>query len=80
MPAIEHDVGDGVCVLRLSAPPVNAITFELLEQLRASIRRANADPEVQGVVITGDAGHFSAGADVNLFREIRGAWIKCWQT
>ena len=70
---IQYTVSHAVCVLRLASPPVNAITFSVLEALRAGIRRANADPDVRGIVITGDPGHFSAGADVSLFREIRSA-------
>jgi 3-hydroxyacyl-CoA dehydrogenase len=67
---IEYSVSDGTCVLRLASPPVNAITFALLDELVAAIRRANADAEARGIVLTGDPSHFSAGADVNLFREI----------
>ena len=32
---IEYNVSDGVCVLRLSAQPLNALTFELLDELSA---------------------------------------------
>jgi len=67
---IEYDVSDGVCLLRLNSPPLNTITFSLLEELGASIRRANSDGQVDGIVITGDSSHFSAGADINLFKEI----------
>ncbi len=67
---IEYTVSDGVCVLRLNAPPLNAITFLLLEELRAAIGRANLDPEVRAIILTGSPEHFSAGADVGLFRDI----------
>ena len=70
---IEYDVSDGVCMLRLNSPPVNAMTYALLEELRHALHRANADTEVRGVVIAGDSHHFSAGADVKLFREIDSA-------
>jgi 3-hydroxyacyl-CoA dehydrogenase len=67
---IESTVSGGVGVLRLSAPPLNTITFPLLDELRAAVRRANLDPEVRGIVLTGRPDHFSAGADVGLFRDI----------
>jgi len=67
---IEYSVTDGLCVLRLDNPPRNAITFELLDELRAAVERANTDDNVSGIVITGGPAHFSAGADVNLFRAI----------
>ena len=67
---IRYSVTDGICVLRLDLPPVNTLTFELLEKLCASVKQANDDPDVQGIIITGGPGHFSAGADVGMFREI----------
>ncbi|MCX6865041.1 MAG: 3-hydroxyacyl-CoA dehydrogenase NAD-binding domain-containing protein [Verrucomicrobia bacterium] len=73
MPLIDYSVADGVCVLRLNAPPVNWLTLPLLEELRVAVRRANLDAEVRRLVIMGDAGRFSAGADVALFRDIRTA-------
>ncbi len=67
---IQYDVSDGVCVLRLNSPPLNTISFSLLAELRAAIRRAGSDGRVRGIVITGDSRHFSAGADIGIFREI----------
>ena len=70
MSLIDYNLSGTTCVLRLNAPPVNAITFALLDELREALRRVNGDPQVHGIVITGTPHHFSAGADVNLFREI----------
>lgn len=67
---IETTTSDGVCTLRLSAPPLNAFTFEILDMLRALIDQANADDAVRGIVITGDAKHFSAGADIRMLQEV----------
>jgi len=67
---IDYHVSDGVCVLRLDSLPLNAIDLAMLEALRDSIARANGEAGVRGIVITGDAEHFSAGADVGLFRQI----------
>ena len=50
---IEYDVSDGVCVLRLNAPPLNAFTFKLLNELHSLIDQANSDDAVRGIVITG---------------------------
>ena len=57
----------------MNAPPFNWITLPLLDELRVAVRRANLDAEVRRLVIMGDAGRFSAGADVALFRDIRSA-------
>ena len=67
---IDYSVADALCVLRLNAPPVNAVTFELLQALQDAVRRANDDAAVQWIAIVGDEKHFSAGADVNIFRAI----------
>ena len=68
---IEYTASDRLAILCLQAPPVNAISFALLDELLAAIRRAGDDPEVQAIVITGGPEHFSAGADLAIFREIR---------
>ena len=73
MKTITESLSGALCVLRLDAPPVNAITRGMLEELRAAVRRANDDPRVRAVVLAGRPGHFSAGADVALFRGIAGA-------
>ncbi len=67
---IDYSVSGGVCVLRLDSPPLNMIGFPLLDELRDAIRRANEETGVRGIVITGGSDHFSAGADVGLFRDI----------
>ena len=70
---IRTELADGVCVLRLDAPPLNMLTFQLLEALTDALRRAVADTTVRGIVITGGPDHFSAGADVSLFDKIETA-------
>jgi len=70
---IEYSKSDGICIVRLNNPPLNAIGFELLEELTAAVNRANADEDVRGIIVTGGDSHFSAGADVNIFKEIDSA-------
>jgi 3-hydroxyacyl-CoA dehydrogenase len=70
---IEYSKSDGVCILRLDNPPLNAIGFELLDELGAAFDRANADDDVRGIIVTGTTDHFSAGADVNLFDGVSSA-------
>lgn len=73
MGLIDYSVTGGSCVLRLNNPPVNTLTLTVLEDLRAAICRANTDASVRSIVITGNPGHFSAGADVGLFRDLQTA-------
>lgn len=70
---IEYSKSDGICIVRLNNPPLNAIGFDLLDELVAAVSRANAEEDVRGIVVTGGNDHFSAGADVNIFKELASA-------
>jgi enoyl-CoA hydratase/carnithine racemase len=70
---IDSQISDGLCVLRLDSPPINAISLAMLDELRTAVRRANAEPDVHAIVITGGPTHFSAGADLADFQAIRTA-------
>ncbi|MGQ9576222.1 MAG: 3-hydroxyacyl-CoA dehydrogenase NAD-binding domain-containing protein [Thermoguttaceae bacterium] len=69
---IDYQLRDGVVVLRLDAPPPRTITLPLLEEIGRALERAIGEPAAGGIVITGGPEHFSAGADVSLFRQIAG--------
>ena len=58
---------DGVKVITLDNPPVNALSFAYSAKLLQAVEAAEADPAVKTVVFTGANGLFSAGADVNDF-------------
>jgi enoyl-CoA hydratase len=55
---------DGVEILVLKNPPVNALSTALLADLDHRVSEMAADPKVRAVVLTGDGQYFSAGADV----------------
>jgi enoyl-CoA hydratase len=56
---------DAIAVLRLCADnPLNPLTDELVDALTAALKRADADPSVRAVVLTGSDKAFAAGADV----------------
>ncbi len=67
---LENCVSDGVCVLRLAAPPLNTLTLPLLEAVGDALRAAQHDDSVSAILLTGDRRQFSAGADVHLFQQI----------
>ncbi len=71
MPIIAYSVQDHVALLELCAPPANAISFALLEELGRALRRAIDDAHVRGIVIHGGSERFSVGADLAIFRDIR---------
>ena len=70
--------------LRLNRPPANALTPELLDELRQQIENAPAH-SVGALVLSGAPGMFSAGLDIpaltKLDREqITGLWKKLYAT
>jgi enoyl-CoA hydratase/carnithine racemase len=57
----------GVVVVRLQNPPMNALSQELLRQLRDVGRKLGADASVKAVVVAGGEKAFAAGADISEF-------------
>jgi enoyl-CoA hydratase/carnithine racemase len=57
--------GEGYLVIRLNRPEaLNALNTALMEELTAALDRAEADPEVRCVILTGSDKAFAAGADI----------------
>jgi len=53
-------------ILRFNRPKQrNAISVQTIEELMSALREAEADASVRGVILTGTAELFSAGADLN---------------
>ena len=60
-------VDDGVALVTLDRPPLNALSADLLAKLAKQAHAIVADPTVKAVVITGNDRAFAAGADVTEF-------------
>lgn len=58
---------DGVVVIRLNNPPMNALSRALLGQLRDVARAVREDAAVKAVVVAGGEKAFAAGADISEF-------------
>jgi enoyl-CoA hydratase/carnithine racemase len=61
---VRLDVDDGVAVIRLDAPPANAIDLVLGLELQQVIRDADGSAEVGAIVVWGGPRIFAAGADI----------------
>src|SRR6266545_724720 len=67
---ITLDVADGVAVVSMARPPVNAMSRAFMAELTAALDRVEQDAAVRVAVITsGLPGMFSGGADI---RELDG--------
>lgn len=64
MDFIKITIEDHVSHLFLDRGKSNAINRQMLEELSQSIRTAQEDPAVEGLILHGKAGFFSAGLDL----------------
>ena len=68
---VSHAVADGVGVVVIDNPPVNALGVGVWEAIDAEIIRLNADPRVVAMVLRGAGRTFVAGADIHVFDTFR---------
>jgi len=62
----EHDAGSGVATITLNRPDrLNALTFEVYDELRDTFRGLDTEPDVRAIVITGAGKAFCSGGDVH---------------
>ena len=64
---IRYTVQDGIAVLTVENPPVNALSQAVRAGLIAGLGKADADPAVHAAVIIGGGRTFIAGADIREF-------------
>jgi enoyl-CoA hydratase/carnithine racemase len=63
---------EGVALIRITRPEKrNAMALSMWVTMGSLFRRLDDDPAVRCVILTGDGGHFSAGADIAEFGEVR---------
>jgi enoyl-CoA hydratase/carnithine racemase len=60
---IVHD--RGVALMEISNPPMNALSWSVLDEIRDTFEKALTDPEVRVIVFTGAGKAFIAGADIS---------------
>ena len=66
MDLVLFDKDDHVALITVNDPDRrNAVTVEISAGLRAAIQRAEADPQVHAVIVTGAGKAFCAGADLS---------------
>lgn len=63
----EYKVHGDVAVITMNNPPVNGLGYATRVGLTSGIEKANADPAVKAIVVTGAGKAFSGGADINEF-------------
>jgi 3-hydroxyacyl-CoA dehydrogenase len=64
---VGYAVEDGIAVIRIANPPVNALSAVVRAGLAGAVRRADADPAAAAIVIAAEGRTFIAGADITEF-------------
>ena len=62
-----YEVRGAIAVVTLNNPPVNGLGYDTRRGIAEGVDRANADPAVKAIVITGAGRAFSGGADIREF-------------
>jgi enoyl-CoA hydratase/carnithine racemase len=66
---VRYEVDDPVALITLNRPEkLNALTYPMLSAFRAAVQRAEADPAVVGIVVTGAGRGFCAGLDAEVLK------------
>ncbi|KAM7274781.1 hypothetical protein ACFE04_016647 [Oxalis oulophora] len=61
---------DGVAVITISNPPVNALAIPIIAGLKQKFEEATRRADVKAIVLTGKGGRFSGGFDINVFDQV----------
>ena len=64
---VQYTVEDGIGVITINNPPVNALGAGVSEGIIASVDKAEADANVRALVLIGAGRSFIAGADIRRF-------------
>jgi enoyl-CoA hydratase/carnithine racemase len=69
MSKVRFEMSGALGVITLNDPPMNLISKELVQGVAEAIEQAEQN-SLRGMLIKVDEGSFSAGADVNMFKEM----------
>ncbi len=64
---VRYEVKDGVAVVTIDNPPVNALAPAVWTEIDAAVQRGVADPAAEAIVLIGAGTTFIAGADIKAF-------------
>jgi len=77
MEVVSYQIRDGVAVITIQNPPVNALSAEVKAGLDDSLRQALQDEAASAIVIIGAGETFIAGADIKQLRSMAYEGIVC---
>ena len=74
---MRYELVDGVAVLTMQRPPVNAVNHALVDAIHAAFRSADSDPSVRAIVLTSAFDRaFSGGMDLEVMKDADGLKLR----
>ncbi|GLU08398.1 hypothetical protein SLE2022_253150 [Rubroshorea leprosula] len=67
---------DGVALITIINPPVNSLSFDVLQSLKENYEQALLRGDVKAIVVTGANGKFSGGFDITAFGGLQGGKVE----
>lgn len=64
---VTHKIVDGIAVIVINSPPVNALSQAIRAELLETVTKLNGDNAVKAMVIRSEGNAFMAGADIKEF-------------
>src|SRR5881628_2013072 len=68
---VRYEIKDGVAVITIDNPPVNALSPAVWEGIDKAVGRAVADQAAEAIVLIGAGTTFIAGADIKVFDTLK---------
>src|SRR5690349_174456 len=68
---VRYDINDGVAIVTIDNPPVNALSPAVWDGIDKAVARAAADPAAEAIVLIGAGTTFIAGADIKVFDTLK---------
>ncbi|KAE9587303.1 hypothetical protein Lal_00004947 [Lupinus albus] len=69
---VDLEVGnDGVALITMSNPPVNALSIPTIAELKEKFREVARRNDVKAIVLTGKGGRFCGGFDISVMQKIQ---------
>ena len=67
----ETTIQGDVAIISMNNPPVNGLGYETRVGITNALEKANADPAIKAIVLTGAGKAFSGGADIREFNSVK---------
>src|SRR5436189_957775 len=68
---VRYNITDGVAVITIDNPPVNALSPPVWEGLDEAVARGNGEARSDAIVLIGAGSTFIAGADIKIFDTLK---------